>query len=133
MEEGLRIIVRDMQPNDKEFIMDSWLKGQYNGSPYWSQMPIRLFYQEYTKRIEEILTKATVKVAVMEEGSETIIGFSVHSGNTLHWVYTKLDYRSQGIMRLLTKNLTIEAVSSTTLPGASITKKKKLSFNPFRK
>ncbi len=128
-----QVIVRQAKPNDKDFVMDSWIRGQYHGSPYWSQMPKDLFYKHYSKHINKILAipQTGIYIAVLAEDPDMILGFIVMTLNTLHWAYTKNDYRGQGIQRLLTKGLPITTVSSTTLPGASITKKKKLIFNPF--
>lgn len=128
-----QVIVRKSNPDDKDFIMDSWLRGQYHGSPYWSQMPKDLYYTYYAKRIERILSMSLTAtyVAVLTEDPYTIIGFMVSTRSTLHWAYTKIDYRGQGIQRLLAQGQGFTHTSSTTLPGASISKKKKLMFNPF--
>lgn len=129
-----KIITRPFVPSDTAFIISTWLSGQYHGSPYWSQMPKETFYTEYTELINSILhnPNTIVNIATLDDDPNTLLGFSVFSGTTLHWIYTKKDYRSNGIMNLLMpKNVT--TVSSTTLPGASITRKKKLVFNPFRR
>lgn len=128
-----QVIVRHAIPGDKDFVFDSWIRGQYHGSPYWSQMDKGLFYKEYSPYISHILstTGTHIQVAVLAEDPNTILGFIVVTGNILHWAYTKNDYRGQGILNLLLKNQDITMVSSTTLPGASIAKKKKLAFNPF--
>lgn len=129
-----KIVTRPSIESDKAFVISTWLSGQYHGSPYWSQMPKELFYAEYTELINTILCNPNteVTIAILEDDPNMLLGFSVHSGTTLHWVYTKKDYRSNGIMRLLVPN-TITTVSSTSLPGAAITRKKKLIFNPFRR
>jgi hypothetical protein len=130
---SLKVVVRPMQDTDKDFIMDSWIRGQYHGSPHWSQTSKEMFYKYYSDFISKILAnpRTEVNVAVFEDAENVILGFSVNTGSTLHWVYTKADYRKEGIMNLLIRPLHIEQVSSTTLPGAAITKKKKLIFNPF--
>lgn len=125
-----QVAIRYMQPGDKDFIMDSWIKGQYHGSPYWSQMPKQLFYIEASRLFQKILARASVRIAFL---GDLDIAYVVYEGETLYWAYTKADYRNQGIIKLLTKDLTITTVTSSTLPGASITKRKKLTFNPFIK
>lgn len=128
-----QVVVRKSTPDDKDFIMDSWIRGQYHGSPYWSQMPKDLFYKHYAKRIEQILATplTATYVAVLSDDPSIIIGFMVSTRSTLHWAYTKLDYRGQGVQRLLAQGQGFTHTSSSTLPGASISKKKKLMFNPF--
>lgn len=126
-----KVIVRKAEPQDKDFVMDSWVRGQYHGSPYWSQMPKDLFYKYYSGHIRNLLSSAKVEVAVLSDDPTIILGFLVTSGTAIHWAYTKLDYRGQGIQKMLINGREFKSVTSTTLPGASITKKKKLIFNPF--
>ncbi len=129
-----QITTRPAIDSDKAFIISTWLSGQYHGSPYWSQMPKEVFYSEYTEIINSILHNpdTRVNVAILSDDPNVLLGFTVYSRTTMHWIYTKKDYRSSGIMRLLWPN-NITTASSTTLPGAAIARKKKLIFNPIRR
>lgn len=131
--ESAQVVIRKAVPEDKDFILDSWCKGQYYGSPFWTQMPKQVFHSIYAKHVLQLLALSAtgVDVAVLSDDPNTIIGFIVYEGPILHWAYTKNDYRKQGIIKMLLKGKTITTVTASTLPGASITKKKKLVFNPF--
>lgn len=132
-DDAAKVVIRKGIPEDKDFILDSWCKGQYYGSPYWVQIPKHIFHNQFATRIVRLLSKSntSIDVAVLSEDPNTIIGFIVYSGSALHWAYTKNDYRGYGILNLLLKDKDIQIVTSTTLPGAAITKKKKFIFNPF--
>lgn len=129
----VQVIIRKAVQSDQDFILDSWCKGQYYGSPFWTQIPKQIFHSAYAKHILQLLSNPNteVDVAVLSMDPNTIIGFVVCSGPILHWAYTKNDYRKQGIIRMLLKGKVITTVTASTLPGASITKKKKFVFNPF--
>lgn len=131
MSDSATVVIRKSKPADTDFVVSSWLRSQYFGSPYWSQMPEDLFYKHYRPLVQDILKDSLVDLAVLSDSPDTILGFLVYSNNTAHWCYTKKDYRGQGILNILLKDKNITQVSSTTLPGAGIRRKKKLTFNPF--
>ncbi len=128
-----QVSIRKGVPSDKDFILDTWCRGQYYGSPHWRQVPVQVFHKAYASHVISLLAKPSTSVAVasLADDPDTILGFIVHTGSVLHWAYTKNDFRGQGILNLLLKGKQIESVTSTTLPGAAITKKMKLTFNPF--
>lgn len=128
-----KVVVRSGIPEDRDFIFNSWINGQYWSSNYWKAMPEQLFRDNFSKIILKTLANpaCTVKVAVMSDAPQTILSFSVSHNDSLFWCYTKKDYRGSGLLNLLLSTLSIKTVASTTLAGASIAKKKKFVFNPF--
>lgn len=128
--EGL-VVTREAQESDRSFVVSNWIKSQYYGSPHWSQMDYTDFREHYAPIIAAMLLDSRVDVAVLEDAPELILAFLVYKGTTIHWAYTKKDYRSKGLLNLLLKNKAFTTVTSTTLPGNAIRKKKKLKFNPF--
>lgn len=126
-----KIVKRSGLQQDRELIVNSWLRGQYHGTPFWSMMEKELFYSNYISLINSILDTGTVDVAVLDDDPSTILSVLVTKGSTVFWAYTKKDYRNQGLITFLAKGKTIDTTASTTLPGAAIAKKKKLTFNPF--
>lgn len=132
--DNLKVVIRPGEPNDKSFIMSSWLKGNYYGNSYFGLMPPGLYYKHYADYITEILIhpESRIDVACDEKSPSWVVGFIVYSGPTLYWAYTKVDYRGKGIARLLTKNKSFSVVTSTTKCGQAIIKKMGLIFNPMK-
>lgn len=133
MSDQAEVKLRPGKKDDRNFILSSWLQTQYFSSPFWSQVPQDLFYIQYAQKINKILDSPStrVDVAVSFTPNELIHGYVVSTQGTVYWVYVKKDYRGKGILNLMLKNLDVNMTASTTLAGASIAKKKKLTFNPF--
>lgn len=131
MSDSATVIVRPAKFTDQDLVISSWLQGQYFGSPYWLQMPENLFYTHYRPLIASILKTASVDVAVLSDSPDTVLAYLVYNKTNVFWCYTKIDYRNKGILNILLQGKNLTEASSTSLPGASIRRKKKLSFNPF--
>lgn len=132
-ESGAKIIVRPATGDDKNFILSTWLKGNYYGNSYFSQIPQDLYFKEYAKHILEILSAPEVRadVACDELTPGWIVGFCVYKRQTLYWVHVKKDYRAKGIATLLLKGKQIEVTKGTSRVGRAITEAKRFIFNPF--
>ncbi len=126
-----QVIVRQGVIEDKDFILSTWLRGQFWGSNYWKQMPQDLYFKEYAKKIIPIIANSYIEVAVLQEDPSFIIGFLVHYGPMAYWAYIKKDYRSKGILNLLLKDKGLVAYSGDTKAAAAIAKKKQMIFNPL--
>lgn len=126
------VIVRPATIQDKNFILSSWLEGQYWGSTYWKQMNQDDFFKGYAALIEFRLfnPETQVNVAVTKH-DDLIIGALVYKDSAIQWAYCKKDYRSKGILNLLMKDKQFSTYSADTKPGHAIGKKKQLKFNPF--
>lgn len=133
--EALQLIVK--RPwnldTDKAFVMSTWLKGLYYGDSWFSLIPKDIFMKNYHPFLERLLDAPgmEITVAALAEDPDVIIGYSVYTGTTLHYIFCKKAWRGIGVARsLLPLNLT--AVSHLTdlgrrllpnLPG--------VVFNPF--
>lgn len=126
------VSIRDMQPEDKNFIYASWLRGLYYGESWFSLIPKNEFMQHYHKVIDFILNKPTVtiKIACLKEDADVILGYAVFEKDKLHWVFVKKNWRTIGIARDLVPSTT-KTVTHLTKVGVSILHKHNLSFNPF--
>lgn len=125
--------IRDFKPEDKSFVMATFLRGLYFGDSWFSLIPKDIFMSNYKLIAEAILAKHQVKVACLCEDKDVILGYSILSGDfkTIHWVFVKSAFRKQGIARaLLPKYPT--TVSHLTLVGKNLLPKfKDCVFNPF--
>jgi hypothetical protein len=132
--------VRDMIPEDKNFILATFLRGLYYGDSWFSIIPKPIFMENYQQIAEILIKKSTVKVACMKEDSNIILGYSILSNDfqTIHWVYVKdsrqadgSSWRRHGIARnLLPKYPT--SITHLTVTGKKLMNKLPTAvFNPF--
>ena len=130
--DNAEVIVRTATIEDRNFILSSWLEGQYWGSAYWKQMNQDDFFKGYAALIEYRLFDPTTQVIVaVTKQDDLIIGAIVYKDSAIQWAYCKKDYRGKGILNLLMKDKKFTTYSADTKPGHAIAKKKQLTFNPF--
>ncbi len=120
--------IRDFDPDkDQAFIYASWRNAAYYGSDERDD-DAKGFFKRQTVFIRDVLKKATVLIACVEDAPEVLLGYAVFTGNHLHWVYVKLEFRARGIGAALVPK-DIETVSPyLTKIGAVIVEMKKLKI-----
>lgn len=93
------ITYRMAQPGDIAFIFSAWLRGLRYGNKKFKSVPSRLYFTEMHKMIEIVLKHrdTVVNVACLISDPDTILGYSVTSPYTLHWVFVKKAWRGIGI------------------------------------
>ncbi len=135
------ISTRDYVPNDKHFILATWLKGVYYGD-WYQNIPKAIFMENYRAILEKVLTSPAtkIKVACLKEDPDTILGYSVYHTKrygdnivtVLDWVFVKAAWRSIGIGRDLIP-AGVQAYTHMSKSGQAIAKQKlpNLIFNPF--
>jgi hypothetical protein len=130
----MKIVIRSAEKTDKDFVMSTWLKGNYWGSDYFKAMDQDEYFKEYGKNIQRLLDKPGTKVdaAVLEDAPDVVIGYIVYNDQALYWSYVKRDYRKNGILNSLFQNMDFVSFVGNTPVGLAIAKKKKLKFNPMK-
>ena len=125
--------IRPYKPEDKSFIMASWLRGLYYGDTWFSLIPKQIFMENYKHFLEALLDKSTIRIACSSEDPDQIFGYAVLSKSlqTVHWIFIKTLYRKKGIAnQLVPKDITF--VSHLTPLGQSLmVKRPGCVFNPF--
>lgn len=127
------IAYRTMIPEDKNFIMATFLRGLYYGDSVFTNIPKNIFMTNYHTVAEGILARPSTRISIacLKEDPTVILGYSVLNDNeTLSWVFVKKNWRGIGIAKDLTPS-TVKTVTHLTKVGLSIVKKKGLVFNPF--
>ena len=126
--------VRDYTPNDKAFVISSFLKGNYYGHSWFSLIPQAIYFENYHKVAEHLVRTATIKIACLPEDPTIIIGYSILSSDfqTIHWVHVKKKFRGLGVAKdLLPKHP--QYVSHLNDLGQSLMPKFPTAvFNPFK-
>lgn len=127
------ITIRDFVPDDKPFILATWLKGLRYGNSWFLAIESKAYFNTYHSLLEALLQnpKTTVKIACLIEDPEVILGYVVFSGNRLDWIFIKKAWRSIGLSKKLLPE-GIEVVTHLTEIGKTVLAKyPNVVFNPF--
>lgn len=125
----MKLVIRKAEKTDEAFIYSTWLRGLYYGNPWFREIDQETFFSKYHGVIENVLSKASVDVACLEEDPDTVLGYVVYRGPILDWVFVKKSFRKFGIARKLApKNIT--TVSHLTKIGKAA-KSDEWKFDPF--
>jgi GNAT superfamily N-acetyltransferase len=126
------VTVRDYCEADQGFVYKTWLRGLYYSNDWVKEIPTCIYYGYYPNVINFVLSspKTQVKLAVLKEDLDVILGYAVFEEEKLHWVFVKPPWRKLGIAKMLVPE-NITTVTHLTFIGRAIKQKKKLVFNPF--
>jgi hypothetical protein len=123
----------------KPIIMSTWLHGLRNGSAFFKDTESKAYYARYAEVIQAILNRptSTIRLAVLADDHDVVIGWSAFDGAVLHFVYVRpgekgASGRRQGVATALCPKR-IDVFTHLTKTGRAIWKKKfpKAIFNPF--
>lgn len=127
------VTIRNGVFDDLDFIFSTWLRGLRYGNAWHMLIDQESYFKGQHKVIEKLLAdpKTEIKVSCLKDAQEIIVGYSVYSGDTLHWVQVKSDWRKIGIATDLVPK-TVKTVTNITKIGHSILKShKNVIFNPY--
>jgi len=84
-------------------ILSNWLRTLRFGNPVFSQIDSFVFYKNYEINLKRNLRDADciVKLAVLADDPDIVLGFSAHRKNILDYICVKRDMRRQGIAKSL--------------------------------
>lgn len=115
-------------------IKSRWIRNYKKDNDFMRLVYPPAYYIAYGAYVDGVLKKPStiVRLAVLEEDNDVVMGFSVMDSSTLHYVHVPKGYRRQGIGRLLVPEY-IEYFTHLTKIGVQIWHKKfpKAKFNPF--
>jgi GNAT superfamily N-acetyltransferase len=127
--EELKVIIRPYRdPHDNACIYSTWRNQAYYSSLERPLGSPQVFFKRVSMIIFNILKEAKVRIACLQEDPNTIIGYSVSTGDHLNWIYVKEPYRNKGIASLLWPTEIKTVTCYLTKIGAKIADKKKLIF-----
>jgi ribosomal protein S18 acetylase RimI-like enzyme len=100
----LPIRLRNMQPDDVNFILNSWLKS-FRKAPSVRRMENNAYFHEQSKVIKGLLEKVNILIACDEKDSNNVYGYLVSQRIdnvfVIHYLYVKLSFRNMGIGKML--------------------------------
>lgn len=125
--------IRDYRPEDKSFIMATFLRGLYYGNEFFKLIPKKIFMDNYKLIIEALLNKHIIKVACLKEDPDIILGYSVLSKDfqIIHFCFVKSAWRKNGIARSLLPKYPTCVTHFTTMSLDLMKKFPDCVFNPF--
>lgn len=102
----MKIKIRQIRPEDYNFIIKTWIKSAYNGGTGYFER-----YGVFHKGMDIIIKRKYESgeidgfVACMEDDEDLILGFAVFGLDyCLHYIYVKEAFKKQGIARALLKH-----------------------------
>jgi GNAT superfamily N-acetyltransferase len=125
--------IRDYMPEDKNFILATWLRGLRYGNPWFNSIDSKAYFDSYHALLTALITKPgiSVKIACLRDDAEVILGYAVYQGTRADWLFVKKAWRGIGIAKSLMPN-NITVVSHITDVGRGILRKyPHIIFNPF--
>lgn len=122
-----KLTIRQAGYGDESFIYSTWLRGLYYGNDWFRKIDKKSFFEKYRQVVAHLLSKSNITVACLSEDPEVIVGYCVHSGTVLHWVYVKRSWRNMGVGQALIPE-GIECVTHLTKKAA---KKNHYRFDPL--
>lgn len=115
-------------------VRSRWMRSYRHCNDYMKLVQADAYYNAYGVYIINILNRPTtlVRLAVLGDDHDVVLGFGVAEGNTLHYVEVPTAYRRNGIGRNLVPEK-IEWFSSLTKVGMKLWAEKfpYAKFNPF--
>ena len=99
----MNILIRDAQPNDIPFIYSTWLRAYRYDSALGKTCRNTVFFEEYKRVLDRILQnkETNIKVLTAQDAQSTIFSYIVYDAASLHFAYTKEDFRGLGLVRRL--------------------------------
>lgn len=134
--EPMKIILRQFHPElDEACVYATWRNSAFFGIPRRTSEAKQLaeksritFFKGMTREIRETLKHAVVRIACDANKPTFIVGWSCATGTHLDWIYVKVEYRNQGIAKMLMPKDIETVTNRITKIGEVIIEKKKLKI-----
>ncbi len=118
----------------QNMIYSKWLRSLRYGNDYFKLIESTAYYATYQKYIQAILHRpqTVVRLAVLSDDADVVLGFSVSEASVLHYCHTHKDNRNQGIASSLVP-FEVKTITHLTKSGLMIWNSKlpNAIFNPF--
>ncbi len=119
----------------QNFVRSKWKRTLRHGNDYFKLSDSDAFFSNYERFINFLFARpnSVIRLAVLTEDPDVILGFSLIERDALHYVYVQHEQRNRGIGRSLVP-VKINVITHLTKAGMSIWQNKlpDAIFNPFR-
>jgi hypothetical protein len=129
--------VRNVDKNDHNFIIATFLRGLYYGDSFFSVVPKNIFMNKYKQVASSLVNdpETIIRVACLIEDPNVLLGYSIlsNAGDTINWCFVKSAWRNRGIAKnLLPKDPVYVVPQHLTGIGRELLKKySNVKKNPF--
>lgn len=129
---GVGVALRAGQAADHALVYATWLRSFRKLSDFAKPVPSEIYYAAQHDRIERLLSRGNLELAVLPGDDVTALGYVVTEGPVLHWLYVKGPWRRLGVAGRLLAGKAIREFSHLTFDFDYIAKKRKdWKYNPF--
>lgn len=128
-----KVVIRSyVAETDRNFILSTWLKGQYWGNAHFKQIEQDAYFEHHGALVRAIVDSPNtlISIACSESAPTWIAGFSIARVPELYWVHVRDGFRNRGIAKLLVPD-GITIIKALTKIGSAIARRKKLIFDPY--
>jgi len=127
--------LREMNADETNFILSSWLKSLRAHSVYFGAVPDQIYYEAHGESIKATLECSNVLVVTPRDSPDIVVGYLVYENRSdkyviLHYCYVKNSFRRMGIAKLLAN----QVIDDRPVYVTHLTNKiqmKDLRFNPY--
>lgn len=114
-------------------IIAKWMRSYRYSNEYMKLTDSKSYFKAYQAYITKLLPKTIVRLAVLWDDADVVLGFSVISDTLLHYVYVGKDFRNNGIGKTLVP-IQITEFTHLTKAGLALWPQKApdAKFNPFQ-
>lgn len=99
--DSLDIRFRGFKESDRNMILSDWLRSHQDGGDWPHLMRARDYYDVHKHAVAKFLDTSETILAVDPEDEDHVFGWLVHSGLTLHYMFTRRLFRRAGVARRL--------------------------------
>lgn len=101
--------VRQVRPEDIDFITSSWLQSYRTGGCMVESVPNSIYFRQHHRLLEKLIPESVVLIACNDEDDEQIFGWIcaqiVDNFLCIHYLYVKDSFRRFGIAEELVRLL----------------------------
>src|SRR5271166_5811041 len=89
----------DVPESYKNLVLSKWLRSLRFGNDYFQIIDADVYFKTYSQYITLILNRplTVVRLAVLTDDPDVVLGFSVSEKNKIHFVHVHKDHRRLGI------------------------------------
>lgn len=131
-----KIVVHEPGEKAREafsLIISSWIRTLRTGNDMFRLMEPEGYYSAMSMILPPLLARNSIRLAVLTDTPDVVLGYAVYHGKTLDYWYVKKDLRGMGIGRsLLPEFDTVSAITKTWLLIWAKEPYKAIKFNPFK-
>lgn len=132
---GVSVAVVPGNPGDQAFVYATWLQSYRKLSDFAKPIPSELYFLGQHDRIERLLSKGRLDVAVPEGETanvHTILGYCLTEGTRLHWLYVKGNWRRMGVASRLLAGKQLSEFTHWTYDFDHLAKRlNTMKYNPY--